>query len=83
MKKTKKLLSIIVLVFVISTNLLIVGCSTSIFNSDKSYYQTVKCVNGRPEVHIYYGKEFSYVKMEPLENSSGSCNGTTESNTSK
>ena len=70
----KKLLSIIVLVFIVSTNLLIVGCSTSIFNSDKSYYQTVKCVNGRPEVHIYYGKEFNYIKMQTLENNaSASC----------
>jgi len=67
MNKMKKILNIIVLVFVVSTNLLIVGCSTSIFNSDKSYYQTVRCVNGRPELHIYYGKEFNYLKIEQLE----------------
>jgi hypothetical protein len=72
-----KTLNIIILVFILFSNILLVGCSTSIFNSDKSYYQTVKCVNGRPEVHIYYGKEFQYMKIEPLEqqNSKNECSG--------
>jgi len=56
----------LLLVFLILTlNIGLTGCS--VLSHEKDYYQVTKCIDGKPEVHTYYGTDFDYFKTHKIK----------------